>query len=403
MVCTPSIIKEIFKHPRKDPENGLFNDTENLRIYLPLLQDLYPDETIGADDSLLTCHKHFVNFYRQPLLRFMGPLKIKGLEFELQKIIEEILDFQMLQDKNLKIDATELSLLFVSNVVSKLLLGHPGPLKTYKEIAYAIDYMNKYAMKKVWRQPISTTEKEKYEHYLNVVRQAIEICLQNVEKDSLVETLIENPQMTLLQVKSTLFLMYFAGVETAGSLLNYLLWQLGQNKVYQEKIFEEIKDRNETFYEIALHSNCIDKLFNESIRLFTPSYVMGRQLSTDLICKIKDERGNIRLSEKICQKDQLLCGVTFTARDPQVYTNPDQFNPDRFEALPKTLPWLPFGDGRHACPGQWLAKAEITSFVAGLVKKYRIQSFPSEEIGQKGYMTLKLDRDVSLFFTFRNR
>lgn len=57
--------------------------------------------------------------------------------------------------------------------------------------------------------------------------------------------------MSELQIKTTLLLMYLGGSETAASLLIYLLWQLGQHLHYQEKIFNELNEKEGTLFEKA--------------------------------------------------------------------------------------------------------------------------------------------------------
>lgn len=97
--------------------------------------------------------------------------------------------------------------------------------------------------------------KEKYEQSLEVAKQAIETSITALEKPhlgSLVDALREEKQMTDLQVRSTLLLMYFAGSETTASLLNYLLWQLGQHPEYQEEIIQELAEEKGSLFDKAL-------------------------------------------------------------------------------------------------------------------------------------------------------
>ncbi len=396
----PSVMKAILKHPRKDPEKGLFDDTENAKVFLPLLKDMFPSEEVSEDDFLLTCNKDKVDLYRKPILDFMGPKNIKKNGPELQNIVNETVDFWGQKSQEGIINATEFSLAFTTTVISRLLLDNSRSFETHRDIATAIDYLNKHIMKKTWRQPISKEEEEQYIKSLATVRQAIETSYEKPALGSFVDTL-KKGDMSELQVKTTLFLMYFGGSETAASLLNYFLWQLGQHTEYQDKIIQEMREKEGELYEVATNLKSVDKQFAESIRLFTPAYVMGRQPSSDLVCTVKDKQNNVVFCEGIAKKVGLLCAPTFAGRDSSQYDSPDKFNPNRFEKSSKTFSWLPFGYGKHSCPGQWLATAEIKLFIALLIQQYKIESFPKKEIGQKGYITLKPAEDVLLTLTKR--
>ncbi len=67
-------------------------------------------------------------------------------------------------------------------------------------------------------------------------------------------------------------------------------------------------------------------------------------------------------------------------RDPAVYTDPEEFDPERFIAGPrgpgKSPPashFVPFGRGLHACLGRNLAKQEITLAIARLLRDYEVE------------------------------
>ncbi|RRT48253.1 hypothetical protein GW17_00036387 [Ensete ventricosum] len=56
---------------------------------------------------------------------------------------------------------------------------------------------------------------------------------------------------------------------------------------------------------------------------------------------------------------------------PENFSDPEKFDPSRFEASPKPNTFLPFGNGTHACPGNELAKLEMLVFLHHLTTKYR--------------------------------
>ncbi|KAK3004162.1 hypothetical protein RJ639_019574 [Escallonia herrerae] len=53
------------------------------------------------------------------------------------------------------------------------------------------------------------------------------------------------------------------------------------------------------------------------------------------------------------------------------FTEPEKFDPSRFEVGPKPNTFMPFGNGIHSCPGNELAKLEILVLVHHMTTKYR--------------------------------
>jgi|GEM_PF-4922770 cytochrome P450 len=386
------IMKAVLKHPRTDSDDGLFFDTVTDRLFLFILKDLFPNEPVTKNDFLFTAHKDFVNQYRQPILRFIGQRNIHRHSEKIESIVKKTVDAWGKGGD--KINASLLSFAFASNTISKFLLNHPGPEEVFEEISRADQCLLNVMMKKgVWRKSLSKQEQKEYEHALEVFRKAVDIALtqKSNDSDSFIQMLREEKGMTELQVKSTLFLMYFAGVDAPGSVLSYTLWQLGKMPDYQDEILAEIKGKEGSLYEIASQLKTVENLYNEGLRLFTPIYLISRYPTKDLLCVVKDKTGNILLQEPLSKQKAILCCPFFAARDSQVFENPEQFNPHRYSSPLKTHSWLPFGDGKHLCPGQWIAKAEITVFITQLIQKYTIQSFPEKEPKRKGYLTIQTE------------
>ncbi|KAH9622045.1 hypothetical protein KSS87_009119, partial [Heliosperma pusillum] len=66
---------------------------------------------------------------------------------------------------------------------------------------------------------------------------------------------------------------------------------------------------------------------------------------------------------------------------PDLFPEPEKFDPSRFEVAPKPNTFLPFGNGIHACPGNELAKLEILVLLHHLTTKYRWSIIgPQDEI-----------------------
>ncbi|KAL3505199.1 hypothetical protein ACH5RR_035040 [Cinchona calisaya] len=64
--------------------------------------------------------------------------------------------------------------------------------------------------------------------------------------------------------------------------------------------------------------------------------------------------------------------------NPDFFTDPQRFDPSRFEVAPKPNTFMPFGSGVHACPGNELAKLEMLVLIHQLVSKFRLEAVGSQ-------------------------
>lgn len=65
--------------------------------------------------------------------------------------------------------------------------------------------------------------------------------------------------------------------------------------------------------------------------------------------------------------------ISLVMSDEKLFTNQQQFNPDRFlngNKLDQMV--VPFGLGKRACPGESLAQAELYLITANLLLRYKI-------------------------------
>ena len=64
--------------------------------------------------------------------------------------------------------------------------------------------------------------------------------------------------------------------------------------------------------------------------------------------------------------------------DPDLWTEPDRFAPDRFssnraEDQRHKFAWAPFGGGAHKCIGMHFSLMEVKAVVAAFFRRYRIE------------------------------
>ncbi|RZB60560.1 Abscisic acid 8'-hydroxylase 3 isoform A [Glycine soja] len=69
--------------------------------------------------------------------------------------------------------------------------------------------------------------------------------------------------------------------------------------------------------------------------------------------------------------------------DPEVFSNPEKFDPSRFDEPLRPFSFLGFGSGPRMCPRMNLAKLEICVFIYHLINKYTLLIMESTSSGRQ--------------------
>ena len=435
----PAIGKALLKHPRNDP-NGLLITYSPL---LNLLKTLYPTEKVEEEDLLFNCKKDCINKYRRPILRLAQPGNIDKHKIAIGNTIEEIVE-HLIGKETKCIEAGSFSLTYSTAMVAKLLLGHPGGSKgTYLAIGNSssrilngpiepkepqkwfesdMSDLNEVSYEVMAERERITTEKNRelaeqiqrdreLSDYkaIQTLSEAVETSLHSSTSPllgSLLEKLENEENLTELQKRGLILSLYIAGSETTSSLLTMLLWQLAKDEKSQEEIFQEIGGKEGPLLDIGAKSPTINRFFTESIRLFPPVSTLSRETGKTLVCTATDSKGEEVYRRTIPKGTTIVYGLRNAAKS--FYSEEEEessnFNPRRDEPSPDHLPWLPFGDGQHACPGQWLAKTEITALIAHLVQNYTISAITKNPPRIYSRTTTeRIEEGVPLRFTPRSK
>ena len=63
-----------------------------------------------------------------------------------------------------------------------------------------------------------------------------------------------------------------------------------------------------------------------------------------------------------------------TQRDPEIYPDPNEFNPDRFLGKrPNVFEYFPFGGGRRLCAGYAFANYQLRLVIGTIIKEYDVE------------------------------
>ncbi|KAJ6807791.1 cytochrome P450 98A2 [Iris pallida] len=164
--------------------------------------------------------------------------------------------------------------------------------------------------------------------------------------------------------------MITAGMDTTVITVEWAMAELVKNPRVQKKVQEEMdrvigKDRimTEADFPNLPYLQCVVK---ESLRLHPPTPLMLPHKAT----------ANVKLGGYDIPRGSIVhVNVWAIARDPQVWKNPLEFRPERFEEEDIDIKGhdyrvLPFGAGRRVCPGAQLGINLVQSMLGHLLHHF---------------------------------
>ncbi|GMJ14515.1 ENT-KAURENOIC ACID OXYDASE 1, cytochrome P450, family 88, subfamily A, polypeptide 3 [Hibiscus trionum] len=170
-----------------------------------------------------------------------------------------------------------------------------------------------------------------------------------------------------------IMLMYLnAGHESSGHTTMWAAVFLEQHpeffKIAKEEQERILKKRPPTQKGLNLKEiremEYLSKVIDETLRLITFSLMVFREAKTD-----------VNISGYTVPKGwKALVWFRSIHLDPEIYPNPTEFVPDRWNDYnAKAGTFLPFGAGSRLCPGNDLAKLEISIFLHHFLLNYQLE------------------------------
>ncbi len=160
----------------------------------------------------------------------------------------------------------------------------------------------------------------------------------------------------------------FAGHDTTSSLMSWLLFELGNRPEWRQKLRDECQQVMGCEPISIGHLRQLPNMANaikEGERMYPPAFVISRMAMAD----IKYGGYLIPAGWYVCIFPML------THRLPEIYQDPDAFDPDRFappreEDKKQPYSLIGFGGGIHSCVGMELAQMEMKIILSTLLQKY---------------------------------
>lgn len=199
----------------------------------------------------------------------------------------------------------------------------------------------------------------------------------------------EGGKISFIELCAQSFIFFFAGFETSSTAMAFALYFLAKYPDVQDKVRDEVKrvkqlHNNEISYDALMEMTYLNQVFNETLRLYPPVGSLLRKALVDY--KVPD-------TDLIIPKGMLITVPVYgIQRDPDIYPEPDKFDPDRFapEAIQKRHPYafLPFGEGPRNCIGMRFGQIQTKYGLATIIDNFKII------VNSKTQEPLKIDRST---------
>jgi (+)-abscisic acid 8'-hydroxylase len=175
--------------------------------------------------------------------------------------------------------------------------------------------------------------------------------------------------LTQEQIADNIIGVLFAAQDTTASCLTWILKYLHDDqklleavKAEQKAIYEEnSREKKPLTWRQTRNMPLTHKVIVESLRMASIISFTFREAVVDV-----EYKGYL-----IPKGWKVMPLFRNIHHNPKYFSNPEVFDPSRFEVNPKPNTFMPFGSGVHACPGNELAKLQILIFLHHLVSNFR--------------------------------
>ena len=191
--------------------------------------------------------------------------------------------------------------------------------------------------------------------------------------------------MSDAQLRDAVMTIFLAGHETTAIALGWTWYLLSRHEAVRQRLFTDIdtvlNGRTPTVADLP-QLGYVERVVKESMRLYPPAWVISRCATED------DVIGGCRIPAGSI----VLVSPYVTHRHPRFWTNPEDFDPDRFESARQTerrFAYIPFGGGPRRCIGNSVAMMELVLVVATIAQRCRLDLPPGEPVATRPSITLR--------------
>jgi cytochrome P450 len=187
------------------------------------------------------------------------------------------------------------------------------------------------------------------------------------------------------QVRDEVMTLVLAGHETTANALAWSVYLLTQHPAIAERLAKDIESGAGIDQDSLLL-----RVVRESLRLYPPAWAIGRRATQDL-----------RIGGTAIPKGAIVLACQWAVhRSNRYFSNPTQFDPDRWTAeFQRTLPkyaFFPFGGGPRSCIGEGFAWMELEVILTEILRRWRFELVPGQTVRPKASITLRPEKPIQV-------
>lgn len=177
------------------------------------------------------------------------------------------------------------------------------------------------------------------------------------------------------EIKEQVDTIMFEGHDTTAAGSSFFLSMMGVHQDIQDKVIEELdqifgdSDRPATFQD-TLEMKYLERCLMETLRMYPPVPIIARHIKQDITLPSN--------GKKVPAGATVIITTYKLHRRPDVYPNPDKFDPDNF--LPERsanrhyYAFVPFSAGPRSCVGRKYAMLKLKIILSTILRNFRVQS-----------------------------
>ncbi|KAL6209770.1 hypothetical protein ACLB2K_020709 [Fragaria x ananassa] len=184
------------------------------------------------------------------------------------------------------------------------------------------------------------------------------------------------------QISDNIIGVLFAAQDTTASVLTWILKYLHDN----QNILEAVKAEQKAIYDA--NDGCKRSLTWAQIRNMPLTHrviLESLRMASIISFAFREAVVDVEYKGYLIPKGWKVMPLFRNIHhNPEFFSDPQNFDPSRFEVAPNAYTFIPFGKGVHACPGNELAKLEMFILIHHLVTSFRWEVVGSQSGIQYG-------------------